>query len=111
MSRLDQTEDPTWVDEDGYPTEAALTRLEQWPVTDAEGAFIFLRAIWWAAEWGFDVRERAHSWRYHVSTAGWSGNEDAVRALERNEALWRLALVSVRRGGHYVFEIPRAKRG
>lgn len=113
MSRLEQTADSEWVDEDGYPTDAALERVKTWPFTDLPGLFAFLRSIWWAADWGWheEVTETqgVPVRRFHVSTGGWSGNEDIIDTFEHNFLCWSQSWVSVRRGGHYVFEVEQAQ--
>jgi hypothetical protein len=103
------------LDEDGYPTERTLWALEKWPWDDAKGWFAFLRNVWHLADWGWHeldepkelsnplFPEAVH--RYHLSTAGWSGNESLIRAMEANDMLWATTWVQSRRGGHYIFEI------
>ena len=43
--------------------------------------------------------------RYYISTAGWSGNETIIRAMQKNIMMWQLNWVQSRRGGHYIFEL------
>jgi hypothetical protein len=43
--------------------------------------------------------------RFDISTAGWSGNESLIRAMEKNSFMWATTWVQSRRGGHYIFEI------
>jgi hypothetical protein len=45
--------------------------------------------------------------RIEYSTGGWSGQESFINAVERTPA-WMLFGQSWRRGGHYVFEIPKS---
>lgn len=90
-------------DQDGYPTEAELDRIRTWPPSAGwREAFAFIRTCWWAADWGFSEQGDAYS----LSTGGWSGNEEIITAMMANKLLWTVCWSSVRRGGHYVFQIP-----
>ena len=92
-------------DEDGYPNETALKMVEEWPWHDWEGWFRFIQSIWYMSDWGWSEVEQSKGIRtYHVSTAGWSGNEEIVRAMQKNDLLWENHWVESRRGGHYIFE-------
>jgi hypothetical protein len=106
------------VDDDGYPTEAALDIIELWHWSDAEGWFKFIHGLWHLRSWGWTEHEELHEWhdrlrqyqdrrvrRYEISTAGWSGNESIIGAMQRNEMMWHLNWVQSRRGGHYIFEL------
>jgi len=99
------------LDEDGYPTDDALEIIEKWHWSDTKGWFEFIQSIWHLRSWGWTEGEEPHDWdenrkvyRYDISTAGWSGNEDIIRAMQRNDMLWLLTWVQSRRGGHYIFE-------
>mgnify|MGYP003333860707 FL=1 len=99
------------LDDDGYPTDAALEMIERWHYSDTFGWMEFIKSIWWAADWGWTEGEEPHEWRegskcyrYHISTGGWSGNESIIRAMQKNDFHWYLIWVQSRRGGHYIFE-------
>ena len=94
-----------YVDNDGYPTEEALTKVENWPYDDVKGWFDFIESIWWAADWGWTVEGNV----FHISTGGWSGNEDTIEAMQKNWILWNHTWWEHRRGGHYKFTIPEKK--
>ena len=89
------------LDDEGYPTDAALDVIRLWPFTDAKGWFRFIESIWHLADWGWKERDN----EYHISTAGWSGNESIIGAMQENHVLWTLTWVQSRRGGHYIFEV------
>jgi hypothetical protein len=100
------------LDEDGYPTEAALEIVEIWHWTDSKGWFEFIKSLWNYASWGWGEYDEPHEiyrdeivHRYDISTAGWSGNESIIRAMQKNEWMWHQTWVQSRRGGHYIFEL------
>jgi hypothetical protein len=99
------------LDEDGYPTHAALKIIELWPYDDKKGWFDFINHLWWQPNFGWNEGPEQHEWkdekvyRYHISTGGWSGNETIIEAMEMNKNfLWTMTWVQSRRGGHYIFE-------
>ena len=101
-----------YLDDDGYPTEDALSIIENWGWEDKRGLFKFMESIWHLRSWGWSEGEEDHEWdkgervyRYNISTAGWSGNESIIGALQSNSLLWALTWVQSRRGGHYIFEV------
>lgn len=108
------------LDDDGYPTADALKLVEMWHWSDVEGWFKFIESIWYLKSWGWNEEDggkdefldrelEPHIRRYHISTAGWSGNESVIRAMEKNDMLWFFTWVQSRRGGHYIFEWDRKK--
>jgi hypothetical protein len=101
-----------------YPTDEQLRRIETWPADDPVGWFAFIRAAgkYWNEDpaWGWAEEFKREDLRmtgaygstsYHVSTAGWSGNEEILGAMVKNRPLWSDTWYSTRRGGHYVFEV------
>lgn len=99
------------IDEDGYPTVAALDIVETWHWSDPKGWFEFIKSIWHLASWGWREGEAINevsgkkAYCYYISTAGWSGNESIISAMQRNTMLWSTTWVQSRRGGHYIFEL------
>lgn len=98
------------LDSDGYPTEATLERIKSWPHDDWPGLFAFMKSVWWAADWGWHEEPGATTLdkpcrKFHISTAGWRGNEDVIRALRENWLFWARCWEQSRRGGHYIFEL------
>jgi hypothetical protein len=101
-----------FLDDDGYPTDAAHTIVELWPWEDKQGWFTFIESIWHLKSWGWHEGTTPHDWdkerqvyQYNISTAGWSGNEGLIHAMEKNTWLWTTTWVQSRRGGHYIFEV------
>ena len=101
-----------YLDEDGYPTEEALEKIESWPYDDPKSWFKFIGNIWHLRSWGWtegsykeNESDKKDKYRYYISTSGWSGNEDIIRAMQENNILWSDTWVQSRRGGHYIFEV------
>lgn len=100
------------IDVDGYPTIEALECIERWPWEYEKEWFEFIHDLWHLRSFGWSEGEAPHDWDkdktvyiYELSTAGWSGNEAIIRAMEKNDMLWHLVWVQSRRGGHYIFEL------
>ena len=114
---FDLIEHNEMLDEDGYPTDAAIDVVQLWHWSDARGWFKFIKSIWYFHDWGWKENDEPHEWhrldqykdkivhRYYISTAGWSGNESIIRAMQQNDMMWHLNWVQSRRGGHYIFEL------
>lgn len=100
------------LDDDGYPTEYALNVIECWHWSDPRGWFDLIKSIWYMKSWGWneapivdELFPDKKGTALYVSTAGWSGNESIIEAMEKNNMGWYLNWVQSRRGGHYIFEI------
>ena len=96
------------IDEDGYPTEETERLVREFE-GDARELLASLREVWmhptyWDEEEGVDILDRPVH-RYHVSTAGWSGNESLIDALRNHWIFWMRFWVEERVGGHFIFEI------
>lgn len=104
------------LDDDGYPTNECLSSISitrpsegqtqaDWLLETMAG----IRGIWqydcWHETdgkeeiWGLPAR------RINISTIGWSGNEDLIRAWKSNFILWHLTWRIHQVGGHYTFEV------
>jgi hypothetical protein len=104
------------MDEDGYPSEETLERIRTWEIKgDASVTALmeFVHSLWAYESWGWHKeKRRIRPWpgaqlvrRYRISTAGWSGNESLIDAMETNQVFWMMSWYSIRRGGHYEFHI------
>jgi len=89
---------------DGYPDDAELKKIAKWSPFDLEGLMAFVRTLWGAADMGY---WRQRGGKYWISTAGWSGNESIIGALEENYVFWAICWLQSRRGGHYIFQLPK----
>lgn len=100
-----------YLDEDGYPTQDALSIIESWPPSNITCWFDFVFKIWTSPEWAWSTTVKQHRYRstnvreYKISTTGWSGNESIIEAMQRNYLLWSTTWYESRRGGHYTFEV------
>lgn len=107
----DHIENNNLLDEDGYPTESALDKITSWHWDDPIGWFKFINDIWYMKSWGWHEGPSNTSTpvvpvqEYNISTAGWSGNESIIAAMQNNRMLWYLTWVQSRRGGHYIFKV------
>lgn len=103
------------LDEDGYPTEATLDALKDWPYEDIGGALDFAKAAWHWPDWAGDVTDehelavlRAEPGERYArfATGGWSGNESIIAALKENlmvrAVAWKLSAC----GGLHIFQYP-----
>jgi hypothetical protein len=95
------------MDSEGYPTDATLKKITEWSVLSN---FACRELMYYCQEaWTY---HDYFSWRgkiARVSTAGWSGNESIIAALQKNRAFWALCWVESRRGGHYRFHVSPFK--
>lgn len=114
---FDLIEHNEMLDDDGYPTDAALDVIKLWHWDDIVGWFKFIEGLWWHSKMLWREDDVPHELRifkgyedkmvhrYHISTGGWSGNESIIHAMQDNKnMLWTLTWVQSRRGGHYIFE-------
>jgi hypothetical protein len=93
--------------DDGYPTEAALERIAAWRITtraEIHALVDFVRGLWAYPEYFRVTQEPGKPPMWHMSTAGWSGNESIIEALQRNPLFWMFCWQSSRRGGHHTFQ-------
>lgn len=101
------------LDDDGYPHECDLERIESWHVGDGPlfSLLDFIGRRWsYPDRWIKDdhVDGMGHEvWRCRCSTGGWSGNEDLIGALRENFFAWSLAWYQSRRGGHHEFWVRK----
>jgi hypothetical protein len=99
------------LDSDRYPTQYALQLIRDWDCQkDLRGLVELLREIW-----NFDDYMILKTGKNHLGEkvnilelhcGGWSGNEDIIGALEKNEMFFMLYWQKTERGGHYYFELP-----
>jgi hypothetical protein len=94
------------IDADGYPTEQTLDIITNFnPFTDNLDRFIdYLMSNWIN---GYPPEFDKEDGILKLSTAGWSGCESVIEALQQNHTFWTLFWYSTTRGGHYVFKFKQ----
>lgn len=86
-----------------YPSDEELAKIASWKVTgqkDFLDLMEYVHDLWAYAGDGYWSRKGDI---FRISTAGWSGNEDIIAALQENTVFWLLYWQQSRRGGHYIF--------
>ncbi len=96
---------------DRYPEDAELKQIAEWDYHDFEGLLEFAGSLWKYPDrfevFAADSQNDDLGTRYELSTGGWSGNESIVEALERNAMFWAVCWQQSRRGGYFVFKVPK----
>ena len=95
------------MDANGYPEDAELEQIRKWDPMDFKGCMEFMRERWMHPSY-FMGEQPDGTWK--IATAGWSGNESMIYALEENPCFFALHWESSHRGGLYVFD-PLGKDG
>jgi hypothetical protein len=92
---------------DGYPEEETLERIARW--RRAQGFENLLLGIIPAFENMGIYCAFYHNkhLQYNLSTGGWSGNEQIIRALELNKKFWSSCWLQSKRGGHFQFTVKK----
>ena len=83
-----------------YPTNVQLLAISAWAANDFTGLMDFIKPLWAYADSGY--WEQVGN-EYHISTAGWSGNEEIIFYMMQNHVWWFMFWQQSRRGGHYIF--------
>lgn len=87
--------------ENDYPTENHLSIIKTWPYNDFIGLMEFIKPLWAYANCGYWKEQDGE---YHISTAGWSDNEEIISYMEQNHVWWMMFWYQSQRGGHYIFK-------
>ena len=101
------------MDKDGYPTDEELQEIRQWSKNrivdyDVLGLLDYIRDRWRYADSGYFKLVGKRVLRLELHTAGWSGNESIIDALQEN-VFWFMWWQKSTRGGHYYFRIDLKK--
>lgn len=96
---------------DYHPSEKTLNKIQNWDVLkDIVGFLIMIESnhvydSYLINKTVKDPYSRRLILEINFSTAGWSGNEDLVYSVLKNEMFKLICYYSWRKGGHYVFRI------
>jgi hypothetical protein len=102
-----------WIDDDGYPTDDACNKVKDWHFTsvdDWQNLLLFVQSLWRYPDWCTFKETLGKAYNHYdwdISTGGWSGNEDLIRALEANNLFMAMCWEQSRRGGHYKFKVRK----
>ena len=91
-----------------YPTTSELKKIEKWEISTVEklyGLLHYLKERWQYADVGYYKLTGRCVLKLRLSTAGWSGNESLIGALQKNFIFWMVCWQKSERGGHYWFSI------
>jgi hypothetical protein len=108
------------LDDDGYPTEESLNLIKDFsPYKEFDKLFAAIQKIWAYPDYFSgplkeppkEVKpllwnEKENVTWYRLATAGWSGNEDIISALEQNPMVQALCWCMSARGGLHIYQIP-----
>lgn len=107
MTTPDPKHGPPEFDFHGYPTDRTLATIREWEAGDCAGLLNFVISAWRYPDYVSRSKDEDGD-MLHLSTGGWSGNEDLIAAMEENAVWWVLHWWSSRRGGHHVFRLRGA---
>ncbi|MCC6516908.1 MAG: hypothetical protein IT275_11200 [Chitinophagales bacterium] len=94
-----------------YHTETELKEIQKWNIKDAHNLIKRLKKIWrykccFVERWKLDhIYKDRPILNLELHTAGYSGNEDIIKALQKHKLFWLMWWSKTERGGHYYFEI------
>ena len=90
-----------------YPTDKFLKYVKNYDLSKKSIKTLMddIESEWWMPSWGWKQTRRKDRIIFEVSTGGWSGNEDIIEALQKNELFWCFMFEQSRVGGHYIFSI------
>lgn len=103
------------MDNEGYPEKHELEAIENWDYRDVFNLIDYIEERWcyndyFVKKWGKD-RWGKHTLFLELHTAGWSGNEDIIAALQKNPYIFFFWHTKWTRGGHWYFEISPSAVG
>lgn len=95
------------MDKEGYPTKGELYNISNWRVVTKESLLDlinYVRERWKYVHMGYFKLSGKNVIQLELHTAGWSGNESVLGALERNKLFWIMGWKKSTVGGHFWFK-------
>ena len=94
-------------DINGYPSPELLRYIKRYDIIKNSIEPLIKTIL---ENWRYPEYARLNGNQLELHTVGWSGNEDIIAALMENEVFWMMCWVKSERGGHYYFELPKARK-
>lgn len=102
------------LDDDGYPTEETLQKIEKWEYSKEykfSDLLEYVSKVWHWSDY-MTSRKTVNTFgdpiiEYKCVTGGWSGNEELIIALSKNYLFWGMCWRESHRGGKHIFEVRR----
>jgi hypothetical protein len=89
------------MDKDGYPEDEKLATIISWDaIADPLGLVDYIQELWAYADAGHFTFD-SDTGKLELHTAGWSGNEELIGALQENTMFWIMYWQRSERGGHH----------
>lgn len=98
------------MNKDIYPTKKELKRIREWDtIKNPLGLIEFIKELWMYSNSDYFALKGKRVIKLELHTGGWSGNEDIIAALRKNEMFFFLYWQKSTRGGHHYFRIEKIK--
>lgn len=91
-----------------YPREKDLKTIAKWPIksmADCEALGWYVYNLWHYGEPWATFRKRNGVRTLRLATGGWSGNEDIIRALDKNKIFNMFCWELSQRGGLHIYKV------
>lgn len=89
-------------DQNNYPEDGELDKIASWPIGNWSAMIDFIEP--YVNHYG--RLSRLENGRIEIATAGWSGIEEIISALQNNHIFWATCWQESHRGGLFVFRLP-----
>ena len=99
-----------WIDEDGYPSDAAIKKITEWPCLDGLECLLFVKSLWRWPNYAEKAVDRDGATHFQFATGGWSGNEELICALKSNRVLYSMFWKCSMSGGWHHYAVPHLER-
>ncbi len=79
--------------------------IKSWELKKSQDYYDLAKFI--IRNWKYDDYISLRGRKFKLSTGGWSGNEEVMSALDQNKMFNMVCWESSKRGGHFVYELPK----